>query len=293
MTSARFNPTPTAPGLHTAPHHHLRWPLPALLVWMTSWVLHDWLTGLGSGAAFALACGPGIACAPLTQHRWRRWMLVGGFPLSALVSGAAAGLPAWAWLLPLAVLALAYPLRAWHDAPVFPTPHQALAGLAGIAPLPDDASVLDAGCGLGHGLQALRLEYPRARLHGIEWSWPLTAATARHCRWARIRQGDMWGQPWSGHTMVYVFQRPESMARAWAKAQAELAPGSWLVSLAFEVPGQTPSAVLRVKRELPVWIYRIGAPAPTEPQLKCLPEMSDMQNMANADCSTRSRSFTE
>ena len=93
--------------------------------------------------------------------------------------------------------------------------------------------VLDAGCGLGHGLQALRLAYPQAQLHGIEWSWPLRAVCAVRCPWARVRQGDIWKADWSGYDMVYVFQRPESMARAAAKARAELRPGAWLVSLDF------------------------------------------------------------
>jgi SAM-dependent methyltransferase len=251
------------PYLNRHLQRHLRWPLPALLLWAACWSLHGWLRSLdcGAGAAFAIAGGLGGAAALMAQRRWRQWMLAGGFPLSALASGAAAGLPAWAWLLPLGLLALAYPLRAWRDAPVFPTPPNALAGLAEIASLPAGASVLDAGCGLGHGLRALRRQYPQAALHGIEWSWALRCVTALRCRWARIRQGDMWGEPWSGHTLVYLFQRPESMPRAWAKAQAELDAGGWLVSLAFAVPGQAPWAVLREGHELPVWIYRIGASA--------------------------------
>ncbi len=296
MASAPIPRAVPTHGWYTACQRHLRWPLPALLVWAACWVLHGWLIhlGAGTGAAFALAGGLGVAASLLAQRRWRQWMLIGGFPLSALVSGAAAGLPAWAWLLPLALLALAYPLRAWHDAPVFPTPQNALSGLADAAPLPgDDARVLDAGCGLGHGLRSLRRQYPRARLHGIEWSWPLSIATALRCRWACIRQGDMWAQPWSGHALVYVFQRPESMPRAWAKAQAELAPGSWLVSLAFAVPGQAPHAVLREGHDLPVWIYRIEARSAPAPHLKCKPEMSDMQNMVNAARANRCNAITE
>ena len=54
----------------------------------------------------------------------------GGTAIGSLLgSGAGAGLPAWTWLLPLAALALAYPVSAWRDAPVFPTPRDALAGL--------------------------------------------------------------------------------------------------------------------------------------------------------------------
>jgi len=64
--------------------------------------------------------------------------------------------------------------------------------------------------------------------------------------------------------MVYLFQRPESMSRAAAKARAEMAADAWLVSLAFEVPGAAPEAVLRPADGHPVWIYQVGRlPAPS------------------------------
>ena len=67
----------------------------------------------------------------------------------------------------------------------------------------------------------------------------------------------MWKADWSAYQMVYLFQRPESMARAAAKAQAELAPGAWLVSLEFAVPGWLPSAQLRAPGRRVVWLYRM------------------------------------
>jgi len=244
----------------------LPWPAPALLAWLGAWVLAlsllaaagalgaspalAWLAATASGGAAALLL-PGAS-------GWRRLIVAMGFPVSALASGLAAGVPAWAWLLPLAVLLAAYPLRAWRDAPLFPTPAQALAGLAGAVPLAPGVRLLDAGCGLGHGLAALRQAYPQARIEGIEWSWPLRLAAALRCPWARVRQGDMWAADWSGCALVYLFQRPESMARALAKAQAEMVPGGWLVSLDFAVPGVAPTAVLQRQGAQPVWAYRIG-----------------------------------
>ncbi len=186
----------------------------------------------------------------------RRWALIGaGFPLSFAATGLAAGLTPWAWLLPLAVLALVYPLRSWTDAPVFPTPRGALAGLARRVPLAPGARVLDAGCGLGDGLRALRRAYPQARMEGVEWSWPLRFLCALRCPWAQVRRGDMWRTDWSGYQLVYLFQRPESMARAAAKAKVEMAPGSWLVSLEFAVPDVLPQAQLRLPGNRVVWIY--------------------------------------
>ena len=52
------------------------------------------------------------------------------------------------------------------------------------------------------------------------------------------------------------------MARAAAKAQAELATGAWLVSLEFAVPGWLPSAQLRAPGGRVVWLYRM----PRQPQ---------------------------
>lgn len=239
----------------------LRWPLPALAAWAAGWIVMTLLERTGG-----LAPGPAVAAGLLASATpavwadtfWRRAIVAGGFPLSLLLSGAGAGLPAWSWLLPLAVLALAYPVTAWRDAPVFPTPRDALAGLDAQVALAPDARILDAGCGLGHGLRALRAVWPQARLAGVEWSWPLALASRLRCPWARIARGDMWRASWAAHDLIYLFQRPESMARALAKAQAEMRPGSWVVSLEFEAVGRTPHARLALPSGRPIWIYRVG-----------------------------------
>jgi trans-aconitate methyltransferase len=128
--------------------------------------------------------------------------------------------------------------------------------------LPAGATVLDAGCGLGHGLQALRLAYPAAELHGLEWSWPLRWLCALRCPWARVRRGDIWKADWSAYDMVYLFQRPESMGRAVDKARAELRPGAWLVSLEFEAPQAITSASWRTPGGKMVWLYRAPLSVP-------------------------------
>ena len=230
----------------------LRWPLPALLAWTAGWaaMLALLKTAL-LPPALAVAAGLLVAAAPalVAATPWRRVIVAGGFPVSLLATGVGGVLPAWAWLLPLAMLALAYPVTAWRDA---------LAGLDRHVALPSGASVLDAGCGLGHGLRALRAVWPRARISGIEWSWPLALMTRARCPWASVARGDMWRGSWAAHDLVYLFQRPESMARALAKADAEMRPGSWIVSLEFEAIGRTPHAVMRLANGRPVWIYRIG-----------------------------------
>jgi len=158
------------------------------------------------------------------------------------------------------LLLLLYPLRAWRDAPFFPTPALALRGLDGALGTPAPHSVLDAGCGAGHGLHALAALWPQAALHGVEWSRPLALLARWRCPRAQVRRGDLWADDWGAYDLVYLFQRPESMPRAAAKAGAEMRPGTWLVSLEFAVPGWPPHACLQQAGGRPVWVYRMAAP---------------------------------
>lgn len=236
----------------------LIWPLPALLTWALAWACFLGLrvAGLGLLPAFLLALLVGGALAWTGRTPWRRLFMLAGFPLSVLASGAAGALPAWVWLLPLLLLLALYPLGSWGDAPLFPTPSAALDGLAGAAPLRVGAVVVDAGCGLGAGLTALHRQYPQAQLLGWEWSWPLALWCQLRCRFARVRRADIWAQDWSPCDMVYLFQRPESMPRAMEKADAELRPGAWLVSLEFAAPDFKPTARLETVPGKPVWLYQ-------------------------------------
>jgi SAM-dependent methyltransferase len=237
---------------------HLHWPLPAVLVWGAAWGLFVTMPSWGftPELALGLASALGVTGSLLGDSWWRRAMIGLGFPLSLLLTQSAS-LPAWVWLIPLLALLLIYPLNAWRDAPLFPTPRHALKDLAAQVPLAPSALILDAGCGLGAGLRALRSAYPHAQLTGIEWSWPLRALCALRCPWAKVRQGDIWAEDWSSYHMVYLFQRPESMQRAAAKARAELKNGAYLVSLEFEALSLEPFARLDTVQGKPVWIYRL------------------------------------
>ncbi|MDN3919787.1 class I SAM-dependent methyltransferase [Roseateles violae] len=234
-----------------------RWPLPALLGWAAAWLLFSALRAVDVEAGWALTAAAllGAGLALLQAQRWRRLIVALGFPLSVLINGTGSAMPAWTWLLPLALLALVYPRRSWGDAPLFPSPAGALARLAELAPLPAGATVLDAGCGLGHGLRELRRAYPAARIEGIEWSGLLALLARLRCRWAHIARGDLWAQHWSRFDLVYVFQRPETMARIWVKAEAQLRPGAWLVSLDFAVPALQPLHALELGGGHRLWIY--------------------------------------
>ena len=234
------------------------WPLPAFAAWAACWIVFALVRELGAPAApaFVAAGAVGASLALLGATPWRRVFIGCGFPLSFAASGAAGSIPAWAWLLPLALLAFVYPWRTWRDAPLFPTPRDALVGLAQRVPLERGSRVLDGGCGLGAGLIELRRAYPDAVIEGVEWSRPLAALCALRCRFAHVRRGDLWAADWSPYALVYLFQRPESMARAAAKAGRELRDGAWLASLEFEIATLVPQHVLDAAAGRRVWLYR-------------------------------------
>lgn len=234
------------------------WPLPALWTWCACWACFAavrW-SGAPPWIALAIAAALGAGLSLLGATPWRRAFVAAGFPLSLAASGVVGAMPAWAWLLPLALLLLMYPLNAWRDAPLFPTPTGALQGLSRVAPLGPSALLLDAGCGLGAGLRELHREYPSARLAGLEWSWPLRLLCALRCRNAIVRRADIWAADWSAQDLVYLFQRPESMPRAVAKATRELRPGAYLASLEFEAATLLPQGVLACADGRKVWVYR-------------------------------------
>jgi len=122
------------------------------------------------------------------------------------------------------------------------------------------------GSGLGHGMQALRLRFPDAQLTGIERSALLALFSRLRLQWlssarsdgsTTVLCGDMWSSSWAEFDAVYLFQRPETMPRAWQKACADMKPGAWFISLAFEVPGKTADITYQGPGQRPVWAYRL------------------------------------
>jgi len=239
----------------------IRWPLTALAVWAASWFFYGYLLQQGTAPSLAmlLATAAGVLAAAVAWMRGisqaRAVALALGFPVSLWLIGNA-DFTAWVWLAPLGLVIWIYPMHAWRDAPVFPTPLNALRDLPQWASLPAQARILDAGCGVGDGLKALRLAYPHAKWIGIEFSRPLSWVARIRCPWAEVRFGDIWQDDWGAYDMVYLFQRPETMPRAVEKAKAEMKSGAWLVSLEFEAAQLKPNAVTQASPDRPVWLYQ-------------------------------------
>ncbi|MBH9552760.1 class I SAM-dependent methyltransferase [Inhella gelatinilytica] len=202
----------------------------------------------------------GLTCAGLAGlHRRpaRRWITLLGLPVAyGLVSAA---IPAWIWLLSAVLILVLYPPNRWGEAPLYLTPASALSGVGLQLQLPSGGRGLDAGCGSGAGLRALRREWPQLVWSGTEASALLAQWTRWRCPWATIRCGDLWLDDWRSETLVYVFLRPESMEKVREKARAELQPGACLLSLDFPLPDVKPSASWPAGGRHRLYLYRAEA----------------------------------
>jgi hypothetical protein len=240
----------------------LAWPVTAMAFWLASWLVYTVLLTLSMSPLMGMMITATLAILVVRRRtgRWRQFILICGFLVSWLLMTPWSGLgyvPSWIWLLPLVGLLIGYPIQAWADAPLFPTPQHALRGLHSKASMPPGARIVDAGCGLGHGLHALLKEFPQAQLEGIERSIPLALICAWRCPWAKVKTADIWQADWSVYDMVYLFQRPESMTKAQLKARSELKPGAWLVSLEFEMEDCIATEKMALSHGKMVWLYQM------------------------------------
>jgi hypothetical protein len=115
------------------------------------------------------------------------------------------------------------------------------------ARLPENCALVDLGCGLGGPLKHLSTLRPDLHLHGIEAA-PLNwlFSRIRLGKRANIQLGSLWNTNLSGFDAAYAYLSPAPMARLWAKAKAEMKPGSLFISNSFAVPGIPPHETIEL-----------------------------------------------
>lgn len=232
---------------------------------------------LTQAAAAGLALVPLAAGLDMTAAQWA--VVQGAFAMRiALFAGAATwwlGLhvvfapaavwahqfalaPAW-WAGAAAAVLLVFGATFRTRVPLFISARAVRAALAGLLEPDRGARMIDLGCGLGHVITAVKRARPDCECEGVELAWlPYLVSRLRGVRTGcRVERRDLMSVDLSRYDLVYAFLSPAPMHELWQKARREMRPGARLVSLAFEVPGVAPHAVIAVspkpRHRLYVW----------------------------------------
>ncbi|MDP2832366.1 MAG: class I SAM-dependent methyltransferase [Pseudomonadota bacterium] len=219
-----------------------------LAVTATAVALRESGSGLPSGLPLPLWIAlTGLAAALLS--RWLGlptwWQIINLVFIPLLWLTLQSGIdPLW-FLAGFALLALTSLGAIRTRVPLYLSSPRAAVALA--ERLPENARVLDLGCGLGGPLSRLGTLRPDAALDGVEAA-PLNwlIARLRLLGRAQVRLGNIWDTDLSGHDVVYAYLSPAPMPRLWQKARAEMRPGSLFISNTFTVPGVEPDEVVEL-----------------------------------------------
>jgi hypothetical protein len=182
-------------------------------------------------------------------------------PLAAAYN---AVVPAWAYLAAFIVCALIYWNSASEQVPLYLTNRKTWQALHAIVSEQKARSFVDLGSGMGGVVTFLADSNPALRARGVETA-PLVFVASRirlmlrHLPNAEFAYRNIWDEDLSAHDVVYCFLSPVPMPRMFAKAKAEMRPGTLFVSNSFAVPDVEPEAVVEVDdtRKTRLYLYRM------------------------------------
>jgi predicted O-methyltransferase YrrM len=179
----------------------------------------------------------------------RIWLLVQVMMPMAVVHGDV--VPAWAYLFAFVVCALVYWNSASEQVPLYLTNRRTWQALGDLVAANEARTVADLGSGMGGVVTFLARAYPNAVVSGLETA-PLVVAASKlrvllsRLPNARIVYRSLWDEPLGAYDLVYCFLSPVPMPRLYAKARAEMRPGSLFVTNSFPVPGRAADRILDV-----------------------------------------------
>lgn len=234
----------------------------AILVLSLAWPYFGWQAEAMPWLETSVAIG-GVAFlfATLSRQPWWWRLIHAGFMPLVWATHRLAIDPGW-FLLAFLLLMLVYRGALSGQIPLYLSNRQTVAALDRLLERENAWSFLDLGAGLGSTLIPLADAWPERQFTGVE-NAPATWLASRLLGVGRpnleLRWGDLWSAPLAGQDVVYAFLSPAPMGELWAKAQAEMTPGSLFVSNSFPLPGVTPSEVIDVDctPPRPLYCYRM------------------------------------
>lgn len=161
----------------------------------------------------------------------------------------------------LYVLATAGALRITQGAVFTPTASVRIEAFLDAVPMRCEELLIDLGCGDGRVLRAARRRYG-VRALGFEVN-ALAYCTARILSFGTkgidIRWADFWRQNLGAADTVFCYLFPDVMKRLAKKLEAEVRPGTRVVSCNFSLPGWDPLEIVYPESAChgdPVYVYR-------------------------------------
>jgi SAM-dependent methyltransferase len=190
-------------------------------------------------------------CAALLSWRaglaswWRAIQFL--FPPVLLLARQAAdalALPPGAFLAVFLFLLLLYWSTFRTQVPYYPSGRRVWDAVAGQLPAGRPLRVIDIGSGFGGLVLALARRRPDCEVSGIELA-PLPWLASRLRAWAgrsraRFLRGDYDKLDFADYDAVFAYLSPAAMEALWRKAEAEMRPGSVLLSYEFTIAGREP-----------------------------------------------------
>ena len=233
-----------------------------ILVLSLAWPYFGWQSDAMPWLETSLAIGAvALIFATISRQPWWWRMIHALFmPLIWLTNGLAID-PGW-FLLAFILLLLVFRGAVTGQIPLYLSNRETVDALDQLLGELESQRFLDLGAGIGSTVIPLAERWPDRHFTGVE-NAPLTWLTGKlhslgksNLDW---RWEDLWRIPLHDYDVVYAFLSPVPMADLWAKAQAEMQPGSFLISNSFPIPGAVPTQVIEVActPPRPLYCYRL------------------------------------
>ncbi|MBV8635615.1 MAG: class I SAM-dependent methyltransferase [Burkholderiaceae bacterium] len=168
------------------------------------------------------------------------WLLIQFAFVPLLYAAAALALPSGAYLAGFLILLVLYWGTYRTQVPYYPSGPAGWRAVAAILPS-GSLRIVDIGSGFGGMVRHLARERPDCDVIGIELA-PLPCWVAKLVNTAsrsrgRILHGDYQALDFAEYDVIFAYLSPAAMPDLWAKARAEMRPGSLLLSYEFAIPG--------------------------------------------------------
>lgn len=240
--------------------------LKALLAQIAGWLLAlaAARTGLLPAGLWPLvasqALGAAIAAAVLRSARWWIPIHLAFTPLAVSARGLDLS-PGW-YLGAFLGLLLIYWSSFRTQVPLYLSNRRTAEAIARLLPQ-RPVRFLDIGAGTGSLLRHLARQRPDCSFCGVELApgpWLVGKILLGGLPQVAWQRTDLFSLRWSDYDFVYAFLSPVPMAAVWQKAQAEMRPGSLLVSNSFPVPDHEAQRLVDVddRRTTRLFVYRIA-----------------------------------